>query len=88
MKRAPFLAITKAVSDPTRFEILQRIAREENCTCADLIECSSITAATLSHHLKELEDAGLIRIARKGKFAYPSFCRDLWKSYVAKLAEL
>jgi ArsR family transcriptional regulator len=88
LKRAQFLAITKAVSDPTRYEILQRIARDETCTCAHLRECSPITAATLSHHLKELEDAGLIRIARKGKFAYPSFCRDVWTTYLAQLAEL
>lgn len=88
LRRAQFRAITKAISDPTRYEVLQRIARTEYCKCADLRECSSITAATLSHHLKELEDAGLIKIGRKGKFAYPSFCRGVWKAYLAQLSEL
>ncbi len=87
-KRVQFRAISKALSDPTRYEILQRIAQDKNCTCAHLLECSPIVAATLSHHLKELEDAGLIKIARKGKFAYPSFCREVWKTYLAQLAEL
>src|SRR5271166_6141354 len=78
MKSAQFRAITRAISDPTRYEILQHIARKDACTCADLRMCSPITAATLSHHLKELETAGLITIARKGKFALPSFRREVW----------
>ncbi len=88
LKPSQFLAITKAVSDPTRYAILQKIAREKHCSCADLRECSQIAAATLSHHLKELEDAGLITIARKGKFAYPAFCRQVWNLYLAELAAL
>ena len=88
LKRSQFLAIAKAVSDPTRYAILQRIAGQKDCSCADLRQCSAITAATISHHLKELEDAGLISITRKGKFAYPSFCRDVWKTYLSELAAL
>ena len=88
MKAAHFRAITRAISDPTRYEILQHIAREDDCTCADLRECSPIGAATLSHHLKELESAGLITIARCGKFALPSFRREVWKTYLAQLSQL
>jgi ArsR family transcriptional regulator, arsenate/arsenite/antimonite-responsive transcriptional repressor len=80
-------AITKAIADPQRYAILQRIARE-GATCADLRECCPITAATLSHHMKELEEAGLIIIARQGKFALPSFRRDVWKAYLQELSEL
>jgi ArsR family transcriptional regulator, arsenate/arsenite/antimonite-responsive transcriptional repressor len=85
---AQFRAITRAISDPRRYEILQHIAGHEACTCADLRQRSPITAATLSHHLKELESAGLITIARKGKFALPSFRRKVWKTYLAQLSEL
>ena len=80
-------AITKALADPQRYAILQRIAREGS-TCAELRECCPITAATLSHHMKELEEAGLITIGRQGKFALPSFRRDVWKAYLEELAEL
>ena|SRR5271165_4771298 len=83
-----FRAINKAVSDPRRYEILQSIAREENCSCVELRETFPISAATLSFHLKELEAAGLIAIAREGKFAHPAFRRDVWKTYLKKLAEL
>ena len=88
MRRAQFCAITKAISDPRRYEILQRIARAKHCTCADLRECEPITAATLSHHLKELEAAGLITIGREGKFALPRFRREIWESYLLQLARL
>jgi DNA-binding transcriptional ArsR family regulator len=83
-----FRAINKAVSDPRRYEILQMIAGQKNCACVELRENTSISAATLSHHLKELETAGLIAIARKGKFAHPSFRRDVCKSYLSRLSEL
>ncbi len=88
LQRAQFRAITKAISDARRYRILQNIANQENCTCASLRKDSRIAAATLSHHLKELEAAGLITIGRKGKFALPSFQRKVWKKYLARLSEL
>jgi|SRR5664279_2724100 len=83
-----FIAISKAVSDPRRYHILQTIAAKHNCTCIELRAAHPISAATLSHHLKELESAQLISIARDGKFALPSFRRDVWKKYLLKLAAL
>jgi ArsR family transcriptional regulator len=83
-----FRAITKAVSDPRRYEILQSIAGNKDCTCVELRKSFPISAATLSFHLKELESAGLITISRQGKFALPAFRREVWKTYVSRLAEL
>lgn len=83
-----FRAIAKALSDPRRYQILQKIAASKECTCMELRENFPITAATLSHHLKELESAGLISISREGKFAYPTFRREVWQSYLAKLSQL
>ena len=83
-----FRAIAKALSDPRRYEILQMIAGKKDCTCVELREACTITAATLSHHLKELESAGLITIGREGKFAFPTFERTVWKSYMEKLSDL
>jgi ArsR family transcriptional regulator len=83
-----FAAIAKAVSDPTRYTILRHIADSSDCTCVELRDASAITAATLSHHLRELEAAGLIKIARRGKFAHPAFCRETWNRYIAQLSTL
>jgi len=81
-------AISRALSDPRRFQILERIASQSCAACADLRAAFPITAATLSHHLKELESAGLVEITREGKFAHLAFQRDLWKAYLTELAKL
>jgi ArsR family transcriptional regulator len=66
--------IAKALADPRRHQILK--------------ECQSVTAATLSHHLKELETAGLIRIVREGKFAHLLLQRDVLKAYLDQLGTI
>ena len=88
MSEKEFRAISKALSDPRRYEILRKIATARECTCVELRDAFPIAAATMSHHLKELESAGLISIGREGKFALPTFRREVWKSYLAKLTEL
>ena len=81
-----FRLIAKALADPRRYEILQHIARQPSCLgCADLLASFPITPATLSHHLKELETAGLIESHREGKFMRAKFLRDTWDAYLAEL---
>lgn len=64
-------AILKALADPRRFELLQHIAKA-GCPlgCAQAGAALPIAAATLSHHIKELETAGLIHVRREGKFHF------------------
>ncbi|WP_263349964.1 ArsR/SmtB family transcription factor [Acidicapsa acidisoli] len=83
------LAILKALGDPRRMEILERLSKCEGCVaCSDFRECLPISAATLSHHIKELETAGLIHIERDGKFARLSLRRDTWQAFLADLQRL
>ena len=81
-------AISRVLSDPRRFAILRHIAGKPTAACTDLRCAFPITAATLSHHLKELESAGLIDVARRGKFVDVKFQRDTWRSYLAELRKL
>jgi len=81
-------AIARVLSDPRRFEILRHIAAQPCTACSDLRDSFPITAATLSHHLKELEAAELIETTRRGKFIDIAFQRDTWDAYLAELRKI
>jgi ArsR family transcriptional regulator len=61
----------KALSDPARVTILNRIAAEgETCTCL-LTAPLGLAQPTVSHHLRVLKEAGLIEVAyRRGTWTY------------------
>lgn len=82
-------AILKALADPRRFELLQRIAAA-GCPlgCSDALAALAISPATLSHHVKELETAGLIEVRREGKFAYLTLRPGILGALAAGLSAL
>jgi ArsR family transcriptional regulator, arsenate/arsenite/antimonite-responsive transcriptional repressor len=82
-------AILKALADPRRFELLERIARS-SCPlgCTQARDALPISAATLSHHIKELESAGLIHIRREGKFHFLTLRPGVLEGLIALLATL
>jgi len=85
------LAIFKALSDPRRIEIVERLGQcdfDHPAACSAMRDALPISAATLSHHMKELENAGLIQIEREGKFAKLTLRRDVWDAFLADLHRL
>jgi len=82
-------AILKALADPRRFELLERIAKA-GCPlgCAEARAALPISAATLSHHIKELETAGLIDVRREGKFHFLTLKPGVLKGIIDILASL
>jgi ArsR family transcriptional regulator, arsenate/arsenite/antimonite-responsive transcriptional repressor len=88
MNSQQFHRISKALADPRRYEILSRIAKCQVLACNDIRRELPITAATLSHHIKELENAGLIEIRRTGQFAHLRLRRKVWRDYVSQLSRL
>ncbi|WP_316842492.1 metalloregulator ArsR/SmtB family transcription factor [Pedobacter gandavensis] len=53
--------LLKAMAHPARIAILQRILASNTCICGDLVEELGLAQATISQHLKELKNAGLIQ---------------------------
>ncbi|HWG22054.1 MAG TPA: helix-turn-helix domain-containing protein [Terracidiphilus sp.] len=89
LTRAQRTAILKALADPRRFELLHKIARA-GCPlgCAQARAALPISAATLSHHIKELETAGLIEVRREGKYHFLSMKPEALAALADSLASL
>jgi ArsR family transcriptional regulator len=60
----------KALADPTRVAIVNRLAAaDEVCVC-DFVAALDLAQPTVSHHLKVLRDAGLVESSRRGTWAF------------------
>lgn len=66
--------VFKALGDPTRVKLLSLIsasANAEMCVC-DLMEPVGLSQPTVSHHMKQLVEAGLVTREQRGRWAYYS----------------
>ena len=71
-----------------RYQILSRIAAQDELACLNLRCSLPITAATLSHHLKELSRAGLINVRKTSKFMHMKLQKKVWNDYLVTLSKL
>jgi ArsR family transcriptional regulator, arsenate/arsenite/antimonite-responsive transcriptional repressor len=53
-------AFAKALSHPARIAILKVLAQHNECICGEIVEVLPLAQSTVSQHLKELKEAGLI----------------------------
>ena len=74
-------AFAKALAHPARIAILQILIKADACICGDLVEELGLAQATISQHLKELKNAGLIQGTIEGTSV--CYCIDpkVWKEY-------
>ncbi len=69
-KQNAIASIAKAFGHPARIAILQHIFKMNACICGDLVEEIGLAQPTISQHLKELKNTGLI----KGNIEGTSVC--------------
>ncbi len=70
MNERQLLKIAKALSDGTRLRLLREIVASGEISCGELANRFPVAQPTVSHHLKVLEDAGLVTARREGQFNY------------------
>lgn len=76
--------LTKALGHPARISILKELARRRSCVCGEIVEVLPLAQSTVSQHLKELKEAGLIKGTVEG--VKSCYCID-WEN-VRQLKDL
>jgi len=62
--------LAKAFAHPARVAIIQHLLKEKSCVCGDLVDVLPLAQATVSQHLKELKQIGILR----GEINPPRVC--------------
>ncbi len=76
----------KALAHPARVAILQLLIKKQACICGNIVDEIPLSQSTVSQHLKELKDAGLIKGDIEGKKVCYCINEEEWenaKGYMA-----
>jgi DNA-binding transcriptional ArsR family regulator len=78
----------KALSHPARIAILRLLIKKQSCICGDIVNELPLSQSTISQHLKELKEAGLIKGDIDG--AKVCYCIDPkeWKAAKERIDQL
>lgn len=72
-------SLLKVLGHPARVAILQYIIHQKACICNDLVEELGLAQATISQHLKELKNIGIIKGSIDGKSVCYCINENVWK---------
>lgn len=76
--------LAKALGHPARVAIVRLLMRKDSCVCGEIVEELPLAQSTVSQHLKQLKDSGLIR----GEIDGPRVCYCIEESAIAELKAL
>jgi ArsR family transcriptional regulator, arsenate/arsenite/antimonite-responsive transcriptional repressor len=77
-KEQDLAEFAKALAHPARIAILKVLAQHNECICGEIVEVLPLAQSTVSQHLKELKNAGLIN----GTVDGPRSCYCInWKAF-------
>jgi len=84
IKERRFSELAKALSHPARIAVLKTLAGKQTCVCGEIVDVIPLSQSTVSQHLKELKEAGLI----KGEIEGQRSCYCLNQECIEELKEL
>lgn len=73
-KVASLSTLLKLVSEESRLKLLCILQKGKHCVC-EIMEHVSLSQSLISHHLKDLKDAGIVADEKKGLFVYYSLTK-------------
>ena len=76
--------LARALGHPARVAIIRLLLRRQTCVCGEIVEVLPLAQSTVSQHLKQLKEAGLIR----GEIDGPRVCYCVEPSAIALLKAL
>jgi len=89
MRDAEFVKIAKALADATRHRMLLELRAAGELTCSQICEKFPQSQPTISHHIKTLAEAGLVKCRKDGQFHVISVDEEILAAFAADIgAEL
>jgi DNA-binding transcriptional ArsR family regulator len=78
----------KALSHPARIAILKLLVKKQACICGDIVDELPLSQSTVSQHLKELKEAGLVKGDIDGAKVCYCIDEEEWQRAKQSLSEL
>jgi len=85
MRDAEFVKIAKALADATRHRMLLELRSAGELTCSQICEKFPLSQPTISHHIKTLSDAGLVKCRKEGQFHVISVDEQVLSEFAADI---
>ena len=84
-KQNKMALMMKALAHPARIAIIQQLLKANACICGDLVDELGLAQATISQHLKELKNSGLIQGTIEGASVCYCINPKVWKQFKKEL---
>ena len=74
-------ALFQALAHPARIAIIEQLAKSDTCQCGELVSELPLAQSTVSQHLKELKNIGIIQGSIEGKSVCYCIEEKVWKEF-------
>jgi len=85
VREETFIQIAKALADPTRHAIVRQVRAAGELTCTQVCERFERSQPTISHHIKTLDAAGILRVNKDGAFHRLSLNDELLEEFAGAI---